>query len=70
MYICVCRVVSRSTVEGAIAQGARTVEEIGERCAAGTDCGKCQRLIERLLTLAEQPPPAHPRQSSEPNRGA
>jgi len=70
MYICLCRVVTRTTVETAIAQGARTVEEVGERCAAGTDCGKCQRIIQKLLTLAEEPElPTHLRATSEPTRG-
>ncbi len=68
MYICICRVVTRTAIEKAIAQGARTVEEVGERCAAGTDCGKCQRTIQRLLTLADQPP-ATLHKASEPTRG-
>ena len=70
MYICLCRVVTRTTIETAIAEGARTVEEVGERCAAGTDCGKCQRTIQKLLTLAEEPElPTHLRTTSEPTRG-
>jgi bacterioferritin-associated ferredoxin len=50
VYICLCKVVTRATIEAVIAGGARTVEEVGQRCAAGTDCGKCQRNIGRLLT--------------------
>ncbi|HEY3059156.1 MAG TPA: (2Fe-2S)-binding protein [Chloroflexota bacterium] len=69
MYICICRVVTRTTIESAIAQGARTVEEVGEACAAGTDCGKCQRTIQRLLTLADEPPATLRQTSSEPTRG-
>jgi bacterioferritin-associated ferredoxin len=56
VYVCLCRVVTRKTIEAAIANGARTVEEVGERCAAGTDCGKCQRNIVRLLTVLMEPP--------------
>jgi bacterioferritin-associated ferredoxin len=55
VYVCLCRVVTRKTIEAAIADGARTVEEVGERCGAGTDCGKCHRNIQRLLTLQTQP---------------
>jgi bacterioferritin-associated ferredoxin len=64
VYICLCRVVTRSTIEAVIANGARTVEEVGERCAAGTDCGKCQRNILRLLMLVQ------PKPETEPTRGA
>jgi bacterioferritin-associated ferredoxin len=70
MYICLCRVVTRTTIEEAIAEGARTVQEVGERCAAGTDCGKCQRTIQRLLTLADQPPNPLHRTSEPTSRGA
>jgi bacterioferritin-associated ferredoxin len=57
VYICLCRVVTRTEIEGAIAAGARTVQEVGQRCGAGTDCGKCQRTISRLLETAGGPPP-------------
>ncbi|MDQ3809514.1 MAG: (2Fe-2S)-binding protein [Chloroflexota bacterium] len=71
MYVCLCRVVTRSTIESAIAHGARTVQEVGERCAAGTDCGKCQRTIIRLLTLAAEPPrESLPVPITERSRGA
>ena len=53
MYICICMVVSRLTIEKVIASGARSVEEVGERCAAGTDCGKCRTAITRMLVAAE-----------------
>ena len=80
MYICLCRVVTRTTVETAIAQGARTVEEVGQRCAAGTDGCKCHRTIQKMLNIyfssedeafiAEVPElPAHLRKTSEPTRG-
>ena len=49
MYICLCRVVTRVAIEAVIEAGARTVEEVGRRSAAGTDCGKCQRSIARLI---------------------
>jgi bacterioferritin-associated ferredoxin len=70
MYVCLCRVVTRTTIETAIAEGARTVEEVGQRCAAGTDCGKCQRNIQRLLSLAIKPPPNQLQQAREPSKGA
>jgi bacterioferritin-associated ferredoxin len=54
MYICLCRVVTRKVIEAAIEGGARTVEEVGRRSGAGTDCGKCQRTIVRLIQLDAQ----------------
>jgi bacterioferritin-associated ferredoxin len=54
MYICLCRVVTRKVIEAVIEGGSRTVEEVGRRSGAGTDCGKCQRSIERLLQLEAQ----------------
>jgi bacterioferritin-associated ferredoxin len=61
-------VVTRTTIEAAIAEGARTVEDVGQRCAAGTDCGKCQRNIQRLLSLASKPS-AQLQPTNKPTRG-
>ena len=41
MIICSCRTVSDREVESAIAQGASSVEAVGQLCGAGTDCGSC-----------------------------
>jgi bacterioferritin-associated ferredoxin len=66
VYICLCHVVTRATIEAVIAGGARTVEEVGRQTAAGTDCGKCQRNIVRILTLSKP----EQDQDKEPARGA
>lgn len=50
MYICHCRAVNERTVCRAIDHGAHTVEEIGERCGAGTCCHACHPELERLLS--------------------
>ena len=66
VYICLCMVVTRLQIEEAIASGARSLEDIGVRCKAGTDCGKCRPAIIRLLAAAEsglqtpRPGPAGP----------
>ena len=52
MYVCSCRGVTDRTVCAAIAAGARTVEDISRRCAAGARFGGCRPELERLL--AEQ----------------
>jgi bacterioferritin-associated ferredoxin len=62
MYICICRVVTRVVIESTIKDGARTIEEVGHRTGAGTDCGKCQVTIGRLLEASVAAPP--PRDAS------
>jgi bacterioferritin-associated ferredoxin len=49
MIVCLCHPTSDRDVDAIIDDGARTVEEIGERCGAGTGCGACLvELRERL----------------------
>jgi len=49
VIVCCCHGVSDRDLERVIAEGASTVEEIGQRCGAGTDCGTCLgELRERL----------------------
>ena len=53
MYVCHCRAVSDSAVRAAAAAGVRTVDDLGESCGAGTDCGGCHPLLEELLAGAD-----------------
>ena len=49
MLVCLCHPSSHRDIEAVIDEGARTVEEIGQRCGAGTGCGACvDDLRERL----------------------
>jgi bacterioferritin-associated ferredoxin len=49
MIVCLCHPTSDRDVDAIIDEGARTVEDIGRRCGAGTGCGMCrQELRERL----------------------
>lgn len=50
--ICECRSVKAKTIEKAIRAGARTVDEVGQRCGAGTECGLCRDQIVQLLVNA------------------
>lgn len=55
MYACVCAAVQEQQVRATILAGAHTVEEIGERCGAGTGCGTCrEHLKERIEEYAAQ----------------
>jgi bacterioferritin-associated ferredoxin len=49
MFVCSCRAVTDRTVKAAIASGATCIEEIAERCGAGSRCGGCWPELERLL---------------------
>jgi len=49
MIICECMGIEDHEIADSIASGARTVDEIGGACSAGTGCGGCQDLIERML---------------------
>jgi bacterioferritin-associated ferredoxin len=51
MYACVCFCVTEDEVHEEIANGARSEEELGERCGAGTSCGTC---VERLGCLLRE----------------
>ncbi len=49
MIVCLCHPTSDRDLDAVIDEGARTVEEIGRRCGAGTGCGTCVgELRERL----------------------
>lgn len=49
MLVCLCHPTSDRELDAIIDDGARTVEEIGQRCGAGTGCGTCLgELRERL----------------------
>jgi bacterioferritin-associated ferredoxin len=61
VIVCHCQVVGDRRIRAEIAAGARTVDEIGERCGAGTCCGSCRPTIGVLLATmvaADQVEPA------------
>jgi bacterioferritin-associated ferredoxin len=49
LIACSCAAVREQTVRVAIANGARTIAEIGDQCGAGVQCGGCRVLLEDLL---------------------
>jgi len=49
VLVCICHPTSDRDLESVIDEGARTVDEIGQRCGAGTGCGAClDELKDRL----------------------
>lgn len=49
MIICHCMRVSDREIRQAARDGARSREDIGERCGAGACCGGCRPAIDEIL---------------------
>jgi bacterioferritin-associated ferredoxin len=62
MIVCHCEVVSDRHIRAAVDDGAASVDEVGSRCLAGTNCGSCRStiatLLARLLPGPEEDQPA------------
>jgi bacterioferritin-associated ferredoxin len=52
VLICHCHAVSDRTIRESIRDGARSADEVGAMCRAGTCCGGCRPGIEALLRQA------------------
>ncbi|MEK6440388.1 (2Fe-2S)-binding protein [Pseudonocardia sp. T1-2H] len=55
MYVCICAAVTDVELRDCIGEGARTVEEVGEACGAGTGCGSCLNAVDVLLATELAP---------------
>lgn len=49
MIICQCGPVGDATIRAVIEGGARTVDDVGDACGAGIQCGTCRPVIERMI---------------------
>ena len=49
MFVCSCTGVNDRTIRAAIATGARSIDEVAERCGAGARCGGCWPVLAELL---------------------
>lgn len=63
MLICLCFPASDREIDAVIDDGARTVQEIGRRCGAGTGCGAC--VDELRAKLADKGANACPRDCAD-----
>lgn len=52
MIVCLCYAVSDRTIRTTVTSGAESVDEVGERCLAGTGCGGCREQIEDIVLEA------------------
>jgi bacterioferritin-associated ferredoxin len=49
MYVCYCAALNDRDVTAAVAAGARSIDDLGERCGAGAECGGCHPALAELL---------------------
>jgi bacterioferritin-associated ferredoxin len=56
MFVCVCRAVPDTAIRRVIEDGASTVEEVADRCGAGTSCGACRPVVLRMLADNDDAP--------------
>ena len=52
MFVCICAAVPDAEIRSCVAGGARTIEEVGDACGAGTGCGSClDRICDRIRAV-------------------
>ena len=49
LLLCQCNAIFEHEVLLSIRKGARTVDEVGDDCYAGTGCGSCRGTIKTML---------------------
>lgn len=52
MFVCHCRAVTDGTVRATIAQGACSLRDLADGCGAGSRCGGCHLVLQRMLADA------------------
>ena len=55
MLVCHCHRICDRTIAASIREGARSIDEVGASCRAGTGCGGCRPAIAVLLRDQEEP---------------
>ena len=60
MIVCICWGVSEERIRQAVSRGARTSDEVGDACLAGSACGSCRPMIAQMI---ESAPAAAPKTS-------
>ncbi|HEY0360390.1 MAG TPA: (2Fe-2S)-binding protein [Mycobacteriales bacterium] len=53
MFACLCFAVTDEELDATVEDGARTPEQVGDACGAGTGCGSCLDRICARLTAPE-----------------
>lgn len=60
MVVCLCLALSDRAIRATIASGVFTVDELAVACQAGTGCGACRPVLERMIDEAGGPVAACP----------
>ncbi|WP_226379551.1 bacterioferritin-associated ferredoxin [Pseudonocardia sp. KRD291] len=55
LFACICAAATESEVRHCVRSGARSVEEIGDACGAGSGCGSCLNTLDVLLVTTSAP---------------
>ena len=55
MLVCHCHRICDRTIRESIREGARSIDEVGDACRAGTACGGCRPAIAGLLCAQDEP---------------
>ena len=50
--VCICWGVSEDRIRQAVSRGARTSDEVGDACMAGTACGSCRPMLSQMIESA------------------
>jgi bacterioferritin-associated ferredoxin len=58
MFACLCFAVTDEELDATVQGGARTPEQVGDVCGAGTGCGSC---LDRICARLAAPEPDHGR---------
>jgi len=56
VIVCLCRSVSDSDIQAAVASGAKTIADVTSFCGAGGGCGACRSDITALIKKSEVGP--------------
>ncbi len=54
LLLCQCNAIFEHEVQACIRKGARNVDEVGQRCEAGTGCGSCRGAIKTMIEEEDQ----------------
>ncbi len=55
MLVCHCHRICDRTIRASIREGARSIDDVGAACHAGTGCGGCRPAIAGLLREQDEP---------------
>jgi bacterioferritin-associated ferredoxin len=55
VLVCHCHRICDRTIRESIREGARSIDEVGDACRAGTGCGGCRPAIAGLLRAEDEP---------------